>query len=364
MMSMYPTEQTVVIDGEEVSWPGLIDGKFSSGNFSDPEKKPSFIPAESINLILDNLTAIVQAAGLETSNTVPTRVREAIAVLAKKDHAIGAMMMFDANSNPVAYSAGSFVAGLRYKIATIGTTDFTLIGAAQNTIGTIFTATGPGTGTGTAKSEMGISGAWVDNVTMPGWYACVAANAVFGCPDLVNRFMMGKQVEGFGSLAGANSHVIATANLPVHVHDIGHNHAASSVTNTNHTHGISAGQGSHNHSQNAHAHADNGHSHSMPKNLTAAFVNGASRLMLSDGALYESIASNTSYASIAANIASNNANTLPAMSTEASNGENSSVSHSHTIPAFVGNSGNGGFANLAIDHRPANYSVIFIRKCA
>ena len=47
-------------------------------------------------------------------------------------------------------AAGSFVIGNVYKILTVGTTNFTLIGAASNTVGTIFTATGAGTGTGTA----------------------------------------------------------------------------------------------------------------------------------------------------------------------------------------------------------------------
>lgn len=39
--------------------------------------------------------------------------------------------------------------GVIYKIATVGDTDFTLIGSPNNTVGTIFTATGVGTGTGT-----------------------------------------------------------------------------------------------------------------------------------------------------------------------------------------------------------------------
>jgi hypothetical protein len=50
-------------------------------------------------------------------------------------------------------NAGSFVASRRYKIATVGTTDFTAIGASANTVGVIFTATGVGAGTGTATSE-------------------------------------------------------------------------------------------------------------------------------------------------------------------------------------------------------------------
>ncbi len=44
--------------------------------------------------------------------------------------------------------AGSFVVGQQYYINSTGTTDFTLIGAENNNIGTVFTATGPGAGTG------------------------------------------------------------------------------------------------------------------------------------------------------------------------------------------------------------------------
>jgi hypothetical protein len=48
-------------------------------------------------------------------------------------------------------TAGSFIVGRTYVIVTVGTTDFTLIGAASNTIGVSFQATGVGTGDGTAK---------------------------------------------------------------------------------------------------------------------------------------------------------------------------------------------------------------------
>jgi len=46
--------------------------------------------------------------------------------------------------------AGSFVPGRTYVIVSPGTTDFTLIGAANNTIGTSFVALGVGSGSGTA----------------------------------------------------------------------------------------------------------------------------------------------------------------------------------------------------------------------
>lgn len=49
-------------------------------------------------------------------------------------------------------TAGSFIVGQTYRIVTLGTTNFTLIGASTNTIGVSFTATGAGAGTGTAQT--------------------------------------------------------------------------------------------------------------------------------------------------------------------------------------------------------------------
>lgn len=48
-------------------------------------------------------------------------------------------------------TAGSFVVGKIYRIVSVGTTDFTLIGSVSNVVGTHFIATGAGTGTGTAE---------------------------------------------------------------------------------------------------------------------------------------------------------------------------------------------------------------------
>jgi hypothetical protein len=48
-------------------------------------------------------------------------------------------------------TAGSFVVGKIYRIVSVGTTNFTLIGATSNTVGAHFIATGAGTGTGTAE---------------------------------------------------------------------------------------------------------------------------------------------------------------------------------------------------------------------
>lgn len=56
-----------------------------------------------------------------------------------------------ARAEHVAQDAGTFVVGQSYKIVTAGNTSFTAIGAADNNVDTVFTATGVGSGTGTAK---------------------------------------------------------------------------------------------------------------------------------------------------------------------------------------------------------------------
>lgn len=56
--------------------------------------------------------------------------------------------------------AGLFVAGTKYEIVTVGTTDFTAVGAASNTVGLVFTATGIGLGTGTAREALEASNAF------------------------------------------------------------------------------------------------------------------------------------------------------------------------------------------------------------
>ena len=57
-------------------------------------------------------------------------------------------MVFDQN-----IAAGTFVTGHKYKIVSVGNTDFTAIGASANTVGVTFTATGAGSGTGIASES-------------------------------------------------------------------------------------------------------------------------------------------------------------------------------------------------------------------
>jgi hypothetical protein len=68
----------------------------------------------------------------------------------KENVAIGGEALFNLGK-PV--TAGNFLSGRQYTIESIGTTDFTAIGASSNTIGTMFAPTGAGTGTGTASAN-------------------------------------------------------------------------------------------------------------------------------------------------------------------------------------------------------------------
>lgn len=69
-------------------------------------------------------------------------------------------------------TAGAFIVGEYYIITTVGTTDFTLVGAASNTVGLGFTATGVGAGTGTAMHPH-----YMTNLTVIGNTCDVVATA-------------------------------------------------------------------------------------------------------------------------------------------------------------------------------------------
>ena len=64
----------------------------------------------------------------------------------------------------VTVNAGSFQTGIAYMIVSSGSTNFTLIGSNDNNVGTIFVATGPGSGSGTASPVRRqfalVSGTW------------------------------------------------------------------------------------------------------------------------------------------------------------------------------------------------------------
>lgn len=63
------------------------------------------------------------------------------------------------NSNVSTVNANAMQNGTKYRITSVGNSDFTLVGATANTVGHIFTATGPTAGTGTVTTLADIIGA-------------------------------------------------------------------------------------------------------------------------------------------------------------------------------------------------------------
>jgi hypothetical protein len=80
MSGLYPDNQAVNLFGKEISWPGVdpVTGKFTNGSFSDPLVEPSFIPAETINLIIDNLAELIAALGGSPNNSGTGQLRNAV----------------------------------------------------------------------------------------------------------------------------------------------------------------------------------------------------------------------------------------------------------------------------------------------
>ena len=114
-------------------------------------------------------------------------------------------------SNLQTVTAGDFLP-VEYTILTTGTTDFTLIGAANSNPGTIFTATGPGVGTGTASTAsnfplVALKGwAYLDGTT----YVGTASADVRGCAEINNTVdwsdvnnTLAAQIEADGGIAMA-----------------------------------------------------------------------------------------------------------------------------------------------------------------
>ena len=73
------------------------------------------------------------------------------------------------NSSPASTAATALVAGTTYQILTVGSTDFTSVGASNNNVGTIFQASGAATGSGTVSGQQGVEKGeeWLDTSTTP-----------------------------------------------------------------------------------------------------------------------------------------------------------------------------------------------------
>lgn len=102
--------------------------------------------------ILPNNIDLTRGNNVSTVNIFNNRIIESLQKFNSRGSAIsGGLSTGNIFINRKTITTGNFVVGEEYVIANVGDTDFTLIGATANTIGTHFTATGVGGGTtGTA----------------------------------------------------------------------------------------------------------------------------------------------------------------------------------------------------------------------
>ena len=188
---------------------------------------------------------------------------------------------------------------------------------------------------------------WVDNVTLPGWYACVPENEdggvnglSFGIRSMVDRFVVGGSPATVGTVGGANSYQLTVDQLPAHNHAIDHDHAVftSAGESNNHTHEV-----------NGRTDPIGNHSHSVSGNIGGG--GGGSNLEAGNGRGSNNFSKGTS-----------SAGSHDHGLSITSGGRSAGHTHQIDVPLYTGPSGATG-AGAAIDNRPAHYTMIFIRKC-
>lgn len=130
------------------------------------------------------------------------------------------------------YLAGSFIAGRTYIIEFVGTTNFTAIGAASNTVGISFIATGTGSGSGIASATF-LNG--VDTFRLPD----LRGRFPLGKDNMDNNIVVPNATGGFidggggnsdrvpgtapdnlGGSGGQSSTALIVGNLPQHEHNM------------------------------------------------------------------------------------------------------------------------------------------------
>ena len=174
---------------------------------------------------------------------------------------------------------------------------------------------------------------WIDNTTIPGWYACIASNSGVGCPDLENQFIKGAAPADVLDTGGSATVTLTEAQLASHTHT----------------------GASHNHSQTAHSH---GIDHNHPSVSTGnhrhdidAISEGTSgtRVTLRElGSTHYTL--RTEYSLVAVDLPNFVGDT----------NSTTSVDTGNKTPGAGGSAGSGSAHN----NEPQYYKLIFIRKCA
>ena len=141
---------------------------------------------------------IATGAGTGTGTALRTYTVNSLFTCANIGTSMGTGTAFrETNTTAQGETATTFDIGGIYTIQSIGTTNFTLIGAASNTVGLVFTATGVGAGTGTAlrKMSMGLSGSIT---ALTGVVTAITANAGTNTAQIATTANVYKSSIGWG----------------------------------------------------------------------------------------------------------------------------------------------------------------------
>lgn len=129
-------------------------------------------------------------------------------------------------------AAGQFNVGSVYRILTVGTTDFTLIGAASNTPGLHFIATGAGTGTGAAEASQTVETKLREYVSAKDFGAVgngvaddtVALKAAFDYAiplalpvELEGTYLVTGPIQPYASRATGSAHIVCKGHVVINV---------------------------------------------------------------------------------------------------------------------------------------------------
>ena len=150
---------------------GTINGAFGNTQVQVASSYP-YTPYEG-NIWFDNLNLKLKVYdGSNWQDAVPasggggggSSAIDATATFAKYTFEMTSAGTTVSGASDLFTTAGNFVVGRKYEIKTVGNTDFTLIGAASNTVGVSFTATGAGSGTGDAFDVLQYDTSGIENV--------------------------------------------------------------------------------------------------------------------------------------------------------------------------------------------------------
>ncbi|MDR1453201.1 MAG: hypothetical protein LBJ25_04435 [Candidatus Margulisbacteria bacterium] len=201
---------------------------------------------------------------------------------------------------------------------------------------------------------------WKDNETMVGWYACVAANAGRGCPNLVGSFIKGVGTADPHAAGGnsGNAVTIGANNLPTHTHGLSGT-LTTGDQSANHTHSI------------AHDHAAfnsvgaGGHTHTVSMKIRGG--SGVTEFFSGWGteATWDDCQNVTGVrwsAPFATSNPGDHVHSIDVPNYTGSSGNNS-VNHTHAIDLTNKSTGNNTTAANQLSIEPQSYALIYIRRC-